>query len=102
MKRINFFLVLILILLIATILLIVQNLNLINVKFLFWSFSTYLGLFGIIFLFSGVLIMWIILLITHYRELSNLRNELKEKDKTINELKEQLKKYENQNTQNSN
>jgi uncharacterized membrane protein YciS (DUF1049 family) len=88
MKKLNAFLFLILVILLATILLIVQNLNQITIRFLTFEISTSAGLFGIIMLLAGFIVMWLISLIVHYREISNLRRKLSDCESQINKLKE--------------
>jgi len=88
MKKLNAFLFLILVILLATILLIVQNLNQITVRFVTFEISTSVGLFGIIMLLAGLIIMWLLSLIVHYREISNLRRKLSDCESQINKLKE--------------
>ncbi|MGB9769185.1 MAG: LapA family protein [Caldisericum sp.] len=78
MKKLNFFIVLILIILLATILLIAQNYNEIVINFLLFKFNTTVGLFGIIMFFAGAVIVWLVSLTVHYLEISNLKRKLSE------------------------
>ncbi len=91
MKRLNVFLVLLLVILLCVVLLIAQNGVQVIIKFIFWNFSTTLGLFGTILFFSGLVIMWIITLFTHYREVARLRKQISEKEQKIQELERQIK-----------
>jgi uncharacterized membrane protein YciS (DUF1049 family) len=86
MKRLNAFLILMLVILLCVVLLIAQNGVQVTIKFMFWNFSTTLGLFGTILFFSGLVIMWIITLFTHYRDVSKLKKQITEKEQKIQEL----------------
>jgi len=91
MKKLNAFLFLILVILLGTILLIVQNLNQITIRFVTFEISTSVGLFGIIMLLAGLIIMWLISVIVHYREISNLKRKLSDCESQIKKLKEGTK-----------
>lgn len=90
MKKLNFFLIIMLIVLLCTVLLLIQNNEQVTVKFLVFQFITTLGVFGFTLLVSGLLIMWIITLFVHYRELSKYKQLLKEKDEEIKNLEEKI------------
>ncbi|GEM_PF-4671595 len=90
MKKLNFFLIIMLTVLLCTVLLLIQNNEQVTVKFLVFQFITTLGVFGFTLLVSGLLIMWIITLFVHYRELSKYKQLLKEKDEEIKNLEEKI------------
>lgn len=96
MKKINAFIAITLIILLATVLLIVQNYNPIDIKFFTFKFATTVGVFGILMLLSGIIIMWLISLIAHYKEIHHLKNELNNLEQQIKELNEKLKTKESQ------
>mgnify|MGYP000857295404 CR=1 FL=1 len=98
MKRLNVFLILLLVILLCVVLLIAQNGVQVIIKFMFWNFSTTLGLFGTILFFSGLVIMWIITLFTHYREVAQLRKQISEQEQKIQELEKQIKEAQESET----
>lgn len=91
MKKLNVFLVFLLLILILVILLLVQNNTPTELSFIIWKLNTTAGLFGIIMLISGVVLMWIIFMIIHYSEVHNLKNQIQQKNEIINQLKEEIK-----------
>ncbi|BAL80872.1 lipopolysaccharide assembly protein LapA domain-containing protein [Caldisericum exile] len=86
MKKLNVFLVFILLVSLATVLLIAQNYNPTVINFFTFKFNTTVGLFGIIMLFAGVVIMWLISLIVHYREISELKRKLSDCESKISKI----------------
>lgn len=98
MKKFNFILVFLLLIIFLVILLIAQNNTPIELTFITWKFNTTVGLFGIIMLISGVVLVWIIFNVTHYREVHNLKNQIQDKNQIIKQLQEEIKTLKEETT----
>lgn len=87
MKRLNLFVILLLIVLLAVILLIVQNNTPTTLNFFLFNFTVNLGLFGVLMFLLGLITMWFIALITHYKEISTLRKAISDCKKQLEETR---------------
>lgn len=91
MRKLNLLTIIILLVLISTILLIVQNNLPVKIQFLTFKFDTTVGLFAILMFIFGAVSMWLISLVAHYREISELKKQLFSKEKITQKDKEEDK-----------
>lgn len=88
MRKFSIFLVILLIVLIASLSFVAQNSTTnIDLKFLFWVFpSVSVGLFTILLFLAGVVSMWLISLMLYIGSSAKYRREIKDRDNIIKTL----------------
>jgi uncharacterized integral membrane protein len=88
MRKFSLFLIVLLIVLIASLSFVVQNSTTnIDLKFLFWAFpSVSVGLFTILLFLAGVVSMWLISLMLYIGSSAKYRREVKDRDNIIKAL----------------
>ncbi len=94
MKKLSAFIIVLLIILIASLVFVLQNNSVVvALKFFGWSFpSVSVGLLTLIMFFAGFIVMWLISLMIYIGNASRHRKEVKERDALIKKLEEEKDK----------
>lgn len=92
MKKFSIFIIVLLLILIASLVFVLQNNALVSLKFFTWEFSTSMGLLTIVVFFAGFIVMWLIAVMFYINAATRHRREVKERDNVIRKLEEEKSK----------
>jgi len=92
MKKFSIFIIVLLLILIASLVFVLQNNALVSLKFFTWEFSTSMGLLTIVVFFAGFIVMWLISVMFYINAATRRRREVKERDSIIKKLEEEKSK----------
>jgi len=92
MKKFSIFIIVLLLILIASLVFVLQNNALVSLKFFTWEFSTSMGLLTIVVFFAGFIVMWLISVMFYINAATRRRREVKERDSIIKKLEEERSK----------
>ena len=89
MKKFSIFIIILLLILIASLVFVLQNSAPVNLNFFTWKFSTNIGLLMIVVFFAGFIVMWLISIMFYIGSASRHRRDIKERDSLIKKLEEE-------------
>ncbi|MEA3314078.1 MAG: LapA family protein [Caldisericota bacterium] len=92
MKKFSIFIIVLLLILIASLVFVLQNNALVSLKFFTWEFSTSMGLLTIVVFFAGFIVMWLISVMFYINAATRHRRGVKERDGIIKRLEEEKSK----------
>ncbi len=96
MKKFSIFIIVLLLILIASLVFVLQNNALVSLKFFTWEFSTSMGLLTIVVFFAGFIVMWLISVMFYINAATRHRREVKERDSIIRKLEEEKSKIKDE------
>ena len=92
MKKFSIFIIVLLLILVASLVFVLQNNTPVSLKFFTWEFSTSMGLLTIVVFFAGFIVMWLISVMFYINAATRRRREVKERDSIIKKLEEEKSK----------
>ncbi len=96
MKKFSIFIIILLLILIASLVFVLQNNALVSLKFFTWEFSTSMGLLTIVVFFAGFIVMWLIAVMFYINAATRHRKEVRERDSIIRKLEGEKSKIKDE------